>query len=98
MTTLLSVDTQELIREWHDAHASDNLDPVTCEQGAIHDAMHAYLGMGITLEEEELVLNCANLLIGKECQPHLAKRCELLLSMLTTEVLVELATALAYYN
>jgi len=92
-TTTLSSDTLELITEFHAAHS--NLDPVLTAEAAAHDALHAYLGLGITMEEEELVLNCTEILQGGECLPHLRERCELLLSLLTTEVLVELSIALS---
>lgn len=91
-TTTLSTDTLELIAEWHAAHT--NLDPVTTAEAAAHDAMHAYLGLGVSVEEEDLVQNCVEILQGGECLPQHQERCELLLSLLSNEVLVELTIAL----
>lgn len=94
-TTTISADTQALVAEFHAAHTG--LDAVTTEEALLHDAVHAYLGLGVTLEEEEVVLNCVNLLAGLGCSAHLQARCEFLISLLTTDVLVELSVVASQY-
>ena len=39
-----------------------------------HDSVHAVLGLGVTLEEEELVLNVQQSLIGKEISSHMVNK------------------------
>lgn len=92
-STTLSASTLALIDEFHASH--EGLDPVLCHEAAVHDAVHAYLGLGVSLEDEEVVLNCVELLSGRECSIHLAERCEFLLTLLTSDVLVELSVALS---
>ena len=91
-STTLSASTLSLIDEFHNSH--EGLDPVVCHAAAVHDALHAYLGLGVLLEDEEVVLNCVELLSGNDCSLHLRDRCEFLLTLLSTDVLVELSLAL----
>jgi len=94
-STLLSTDTIELIYEWH---ASNNqLDPITTEEALVHDAIHAYTGLSDSLADEEIVLNVSNLLAGLDCLNKNRERCELILSLLSTDVLVELSIACSHY-
>ncbi len=94
-TNLLSADTQQLIAEWH-ASQSD-LDPVLTEAALVHDAIHAHTGLGTSLADEEIVLNISNLLAGLDCLPHNRERCEYIISLLPSDVLVELAIACTTY-
>ena len=94
-STLLSADTIELINEWH---ASNNeLDSITTEEALVHDAIHAYTGLSTSLADEEIVLNIANLLAGLDCLPRNRERCEFIISLLPSDVLVELSIACAHY-
>lgn len=94
-TNLLSTDTQQLIAEWH--ASSDELDPVTTEIAAVHDAIHAWCGLSTTLDDEAVVSNIANMLAGLETLPHLTERCAFIISLLPSEVVVELSIACSYY-
>lgn len=94
-STLLSADTQQLIAEWHTTHSG--LDPVTTEAALVHDAIHAYTGLGTTLADEEIVLNISNILAGLDCLPHNRERCEFIISLLPSDVLIELSIACAHY-
>jgi hypothetical protein len=93
---MFSITTLELIAEFHASHKG--LDTVTTDEARLHDAVHAYLGLGVSLEEEELVLNCVNSLAGLGCSTHLTERVELLLSMLEVDTLIELSTAASLFN
>lgn len=93
---MFSTTTLELIAEFHASHKG--LDPVTTDEARLHDAAHAYLGLGVSLEDEELVLNCVNSLAGLGCSAHLTKRVELLLSMLDVDTLIELSAAACAFN
>lgn len=92
---MFSTTTLELVQEFHASHKG--LDPVTTDEAILHDAVHAYLGLGVSLEEEELVLNCVNTLAGLGCSIHLTERVELLISLLEIEVLVELSQAASFF-
>lgn len=92
-TNLLSTDTLELIAEWHASQTG--LDPVLTEAALVHDAIHAYTGLGTTLADEEIVLNIANLLGGGDCLERNRERCEFIISLLPGDVLVELSVAIA---
>lgn len=93
---MFSTTTLELVQEFHASHKG--LDPVTTDEALLHDAVHAYLGLGVSLEEEELVLNCVNTLAGLGCSAHLTERVELLISLLEIDVLVELSSAACFFN
>jgi hypothetical protein len=93
---MFSTITMALISEFHESHKG--LDNVTTEEAMLHDAIHAYLGLGVSLEEEELVLNCTNVLAGLDCSAHLSERVELLLSLLDSTTLVELSIAACAFN
>jgi hypothetical protein len=93
---MFSTTTIELVSEFHASHVG--LDNVTTEEAMLHDAVHAYLGLGVSLEDEELVLNCTNVLAGLDCSAHLSDRVELLLSLLDSTVLVELSIAASVFN
>lgn len=88
---MFSTTTLELVQEFHVSHTG--LDSVTTDEAILHDAVHAYLGLGVSLEEEELVLNCVNTLAGLGCSAHLTERVELLISLLEIDVLIELSVA-----
>lgn len=94
-TNLLSANTVELIAEWHASSA--DLDPVTTEIALVHDAIHAWCGLSTTLADEEVVSNIANMLAGKETSTHLTERCAFIISLLPTDVLVELSIACSHY-
>lgn len=94
-TTLLSADTIAMIAEWH--ASSDELDPVTTEVAMVHDAIHAWCGLSTTLEDEEVVSNIANMLAGLETSAHLTERCSFIISLLPSDVLVELSIACTQY-
>lgn len=92
---MFSTTTIALINEFHASYPG--LDPVTTEIAMLHDALHAYLGLSTSLEDEEVVLNVTNVLAGLECSAHLAERCELLISLLDTEILIELSVAASFF-
>ena len=94
-TNLLSADTLELIAEWH--ASQPGLDTITTEAALVHDAIHAYTGLGVSLADEEIVLNISNLLAGLDCLPHNRERCEFIISLLPSDVLVELSIACVTY-
>ena len=94
-TNLLSASTVELIAEWHASQSG--LDPVLTEAALVHDAIHAYTGLGTSLADEEIVLNISNLLAGLDCLPHNRERCEFIISILPSDVLVELSIACSHY-
>jgi hypothetical protein len=93
---MFSTTTLELIAEFHASH--EGLDPVTTDEARLHDAVHAYLGLGVSLEEEEVVLNCVNALAGLGCSAHLTERVEFLLSLLEVDTLIELSAAVCSFN
>jgi hypothetical protein len=93
---MFSTTTLELVHEFHASH--EGLDAVTNNEAVLHDAVHAYLGLGVSLEEEELVLNCVNTLAGLDCSAHLTERVELLISLLEVDVLIELSQAASFFN
>lgn len=94
-TNLLSVNTIELIAEWH--ASSDELDSVTTEIALVHDAIHAWCGLSTTLADEEVVSNIANMLAGLDTSAHLTERCAFIISLLPTDVVVELSIACSHY-
>lgn len=94
-STLLSADTLALVAEWHASQTG--LDSVTTEAALVHDAIHAYTGLGTTLADEEIVLNISNLLAGLDCLACNRERCEFIISLLPSNVLVELSIACSYY-
>lgn len=97
INTNLSVDIQEMVNEFHTSHV--NLDAVTTEYALIHDAIHAYCGLGVSLADEEIVHNITNVLVGQPCLQQHTERVEMLISIIPTEVMIELSIALsAYYN
>jgi hypothetical protein len=93
---MYSTTTIALIAEFHATHVG--LDEVLNDEAMLHDAVHAYLGLGVSLEEEELVLNCTNVLAGLDCSIHLQERVELLLSLLDGDTLIELSIAASTFN
>lgn len=93
--TNLSVEIQEMVKEFHASHSG--LDAVTTEYALLHDAVHAYCGLGVSLDEEELVHNITNVLVGQDCLPQHADRVALLIEIIPTEVMIELSVALSNY-
>lgn len=94
-TNLLSASTVELILEWHNSY--NDLDSVNTEIALVHDAIHAWCGLSTSLDDEAVVSNIANMLAGLETLPYLTKRCEFLLSLLPSDVVVELSIACSIY-
>lgn len=92
---MFSTTTIALINEFHASYPG--LDPVTTDIAMLHDALHAYLGLSTSLEDEEVVLNVTNVLAGLDCSSHLTERVELLISLLEIEVLVELSSAASVF-
>lgn len=92
-TNLFSVETIALVEEFH--CSKPGLDPVTTEKALVHDVIHAVTGLGVTLEDEEIVLNIQNLLGGEECLEKNRERCEFMLTLIPVEILVELTNAIA---
>jgi hypothetical protein len=93
--TTLSTDIQEMVAEFHASHKG--LDAVSTEYALLHDAIHAYCGLGVSMEEEELVHNVTNVLVGQDCLPEHQERVALLIEILPTEVMIELSVALSNY-
>lgn len=93
--TTLSADIQEMVKEFHVSRTG--LDAVTTEYAMLHDAIHAYCGLGVSMEEEEIVHNITNILVGQDCLPQHADRVALLIEILPTEVMIELSVALSTY-
>lgn len=93
--TNLSVEIQEMVSEFHASHTG--LDAVTTEYALLHDSIHAYCGLGVSMEEEEIVHNITNVLIGQDCLPQHADRVALLIEIIPTEVMIELSVALSIY-
>ena len=94
-STLLSTSTIELIQEWHESQ--QGLDPVLTEAALVHDAIHAYCGLGTTVADEDIVLNIVNLLAGHDCLEIHRDRVEFIIGLLTSDVLIELSVACATY-
>ena len=94
-STFLSADTVALVAEWH--ASSDELDPVTTEIAMVHDAIHAWCGLSTTLADEEVVSNVANMLAGLDTSAHLTERCAFIISLLPSDVLVELSIACSHF-
>ena len=46
-----------------------HLDINTTDEAYVHDAIHALTGLGVTLEDEEIVLNITEVLQGGNCLP-----------------------------
>ena len=92
-TNLFSVDTIALVEEFH--NSKPGLDPVTTEKALVHDVIHAVTGLGVTLEDEEIVLNITNLLGGEDCLEKHRERCEFILTLIPVEILIELSAAIA---
>lgn len=93
--TNLSVEIQEMVKEFHVSHTG--LDTVTTEYALLHDAVHAYCGLGVSMEDEEIVHNITNVLVGQDCLPQHANRVALLIEIIPTEVMIELSVALSNY-
>jgi hypothetical protein len=93
---MFSTTTIAIVSEFHAAHIG--LDAVTTEEAMLHDAVHAYTGLGITLQDEEVVLNIVNVLAGLECSTHLSNRVEFIISLLEVDVLIELSQAASFFN
>lgn len=93
--TNLSVEIQEMVKEFHASHTG--LDAVTTEYALLHDAVHAYCGLGVSMEDEEIVHNITNVLVGQDCLSQHANRVALLIEIIPTEVMIELSVALSNY-
>lgn len=93
--TNLSIEIQEMVKEFHASHTG--LDAVTTEYALLHDAVHAYCGLGVSLDEEELVHNITNVLVGGECLPQHLERVALLIEIIPTKVMIELSVFLSTY-
>lgn len=94
-STFLSADTLALVAEWH--ASCEGLDPVTTEAALVHDAIHAYTGLSTSIADEDIVLNISNLLAGLDCLDIHRDRCEFIISLLSTDVLVELSIACSHF-
>ena len=92
-TNLFSVDTIALVEEFH--NSKPGLDPVTTEKALVHDVIHAVTGLGVTLEDEEIVLNIQNTLGGEGCLERNRERVELFLTIIPVEIIIELTNAIA---
>lgn len=93
--TNLSVEIQEMVKEFHASHTG--LDAVTTEYALLHDSIHAYCGLGVSMADEEIVHNITNVLVGQDCLPQHADRVALLIEIIPTEVMIELSVALSTY-
>ena len=93
--TNLSVEIQEMVKEFHASHTG--LDAVTTEYALLHDSIHAYCGLGVSMEEEEIVHNITNVLVGQDCLPQHADRVALLIEIIPTEVMIELSVTISTY-
>jgi hypothetical protein len=69
----------ELANEFTSSHPG--LDINTTHQAFAHDAIHAVTGLGVSLADEELVLNLSNALVGEEVNPTHYDRVALLLEI-----------------
>lgn len=94
-TTTLSQDIIDMVEEFQCSQTG--LDPVVTEEALLHEAIHAYTGLGVTLDDEAHVYGCINILIGQCALPAMQERCELLVSIIPVEVLAELVDAFARY-
>lgn len=61
--------SQQVIDLATEFQESLNLDINTTDEAYMHDAIHAMTGLGVTLEDEEIVLNITEVLQGGECLP-----------------------------
>ena len=59
-----------------------------------HDCVHAVFGIGVSLKEEELVLNLTNCLIGQETNPKMEQAIEEAIASVNMDLLIELSTYL----
>ena len=93
LTDMLSQSLKQLATEFQQ---SLSLDVNTTDEAYAHDAVHALTGLGVTLEDEELVLNITEVLQGGEC---LAKHTDRVINFiqLMAEADIELFTELANY-
>lgn len=75
---------------------SYNLDINTTTEAFAHDALHALLGLGASLEDEEVVLNVSNALVGEEINPKHQSRVDSLMIVLeATGFLFDIIEALS---
>jgi hypothetical protein len=70
----------ELANEFTSSH--EGLAVNSTHQAFTHDAIHAVTGLGVTLAEEELVLNVSNALTGDEVNPDCLERVTNLLEII----------------
>ena len=94
-STTLSEEIVQMVEEFQCSH--EGLDSVVTEEALLHEAIHAYCGLGVSLDEEALVYGCINILIGQEALPAMQERCIRLVSLIPAGVLVELVEAYSRY-
>ena len=82
----------QLANEFQASH--EGLDPNTTKEAVLHDAIHACTGLGVSLEDEEVVLNITNYLAGGATNPKLTERVVFIVSLIPDEILVAIASAL----
>ena len=56
----------------------------------IHDCVHATLNLGVSPEQELLVVGCTELLINSFCLPHLRVKCTDIIQSAPTTLILEL--------
>ena len=82
----------QLANEFQSSH--EGLDTNTTNEAILHDAIHAVTGLGVSLEDEEVVLNITNYLQGGETNPKLTERVIFIVSLIPSEILVAIASHL----
>ncbi len=88
MNTLIT----ELANEFQASH--EGLDTNNTTEAILHDCLHCVTGLGVSLEDEEVVLNITNYLAGGETNPKLTERVLFIVSLIPEEILVAIASEL----
>ena len=88
--------SQQVINLATEFQQSLNLDINTTDEAYMHDAIHAMTGLGVSLQDEEIVLNITEVLQGGECLPqHEARVNNFIELMILADI--ELFTEVANY-
>ena len=85
---MASTEAIELATEFQQSY---QLDPNNTEESIYHDLLHSVTGLSVSLEDEELVLNIAEVLSGGECNSVHTERVSLLISLIPDHFLIELS-------
>ena len=75
--------------------STPNLDPITTHEALIHDALHGACGLGVSIHDEHLIHNIAEILEGGIPLDEFREECESIISEIAIDDLVILTEALS---